>query len=176
MVDLDLDDVPPSEPEFVAGAVSAHGTEMWVMHRSDPVLLHIDTASTPPRVTEYLLPMTIESPLPDWLRFPHADASGCWITSRYDVFHCDRTGPDSLTVERVCTTGGRGVVDDPATVTHLRAPAHRPSFDRRIYDALRSIDLDARTRGTVRRVRPDRCRDPASTGLGPYPYAPLRHS
>ncbi|MFC9790075.1 hypothetical protein [Rhodococcus sp. NPDC127528] len=112
LLDLDLDDVPATEGEFVAGAVSVDGPDVWVMDRSNPVLLHLDTGSTPPRVVEYLLPLTIEPPTDQWTRKVHADRDGCWITSRYEVFRCDRAGDGTLTIERVCAEGGRSVVVD----------------------------------------------------------------
>ena len=113
LVDLDLDDVPVAATEFGGGSVSVHGADVWVMHRADPVLLHVDTASTPPRITEYLVPLTVEPPSEGVAaRAVHADAGGCWITSWHDVFRCDRTGPESVTVERICTEGGRGVLDE----------------------------------------------------------------
>ncbi|MBV6762758.1 hypothetical protein [Rhodococcus opacus] len=92
LVDLDLDDVPAPKVEFVAGAVSVDGPDLWVMDRSNPVLLHVDSGSAPPRIVEYLLPLTIEPPKDQWTRKVHADRDGCWITSRHEVFRCDRTG------------------------------------------------------------------------------------
>ncbi|WP_200172947.1 DUF6578 domain-containing protein [Tomitella cavernea] len=112
LVDLDVHDVPAAKPEFVAGAVSVDGPDVWVMDRSDPVLLHIDTRSTPPRVVEYLLPLTIEPPVDQWTRRVHADRGGCWITSRHEVFRCDRDDDGTLTVERVCAEGGGTVLVD----------------------------------------------------------------
>ncbi|QBJ94801.1 hypothetical protein ERC79_01585 [Rhodococcus sp. ABRD24] len=110
LIDLDLDDVPAPRSGFVAGAVSVHGADVWVIDRSNPVLLHLDTESNPHRVVEYLLPLTIEPPTGEWTRAVHADGGGCWITSRHDVFRCDRSGSGTLTVQRMCTDGGRGVV------------------------------------------------------------------
>ncbi|MFV9459548.1 hypothetical protein ACNJ7E_39740 [Rhodococcus sp. NM-2] len=112
LLDLDLDDVPAPRVEFVAGAVSVDGPDVWVMDRSNPVLLHVDTGSTPPRIVEYLLPLTIEPPKDRWTRKVHADRDGCWITSRHEVFRCDRAGDGTLTVERVCVEGGSSVVVD----------------------------------------------------------------
>ncbi|WP_051461662.1 hypothetical protein [Tomitella biformata] len=112
LVDLDLDDVPDAKEEFVAGAVSVDGRYVWVMDRSNPILLRLDTGSTPPRVVEYLLPLTIEPPTDYWTRKVHADRYGCWITSRYEVFRCDRAGDGTLTIERVCAEGGTSVLVD----------------------------------------------------------------
>lgn len=112
LLELDLDEVPMAETRFKAGTVSVHGCDVWVMDRSDPVLLHVDTSCTPPRVTEFLLPLTIEPPTRGWTRAVHADAGGCWITSRYEVFRCEHTAPTAVTTERVTTDGGFGVVDD----------------------------------------------------------------
>ncbi|GAB2645079.1 hypothetical protein ABI214_11580 [Prescottella soli] len=229
LVDLDLDDVPATDSEFVAGAVSISGSDVWVMDRSDPVLLHVDTAVTPPSVVEYLLPLTVEPTHEHWTRTVHADADGCWITSRHDVFRCDRDEDGSLTVERVCTEGGRSVVaegrlylfgptepimlddrrygtvrvdppphpvrvlddarrlsavDDPATVARVRAAARRADVARGTdgtewiahgrltarspSGTVESVNLDARTRGRVRWIRPDPFADPANAGLVPY--------
>ncbi|MFF0818102.1 hypothetical protein ACFYVR_23505 [Rhodococcus sp. NPDC003318] len=112
LIDLDLDDVPVVKPEFRAGWVSVHGSDVWVMDRTDPVLLHVDATSTLPRVTEYLMPLTVEPPSVGYARAVHADADGCWITSVHDVFRCDRDDSTSVSVERVCAEGGRGVLDD----------------------------------------------------------------
>lgn len=112
LVDLDVDDVPSATAEFVAGAVSVDGTDVWVMDRSNPILLHLDTSTTPTRVVEYLLPLTIEPPVDQWTRKGYADRDGCWITSRYEVFRCDRAEDGTLTVERVCAEGGKTVLVD----------------------------------------------------------------
>ncbi|MEV0948620.1 hypothetical protein [Rhodococcus sp. NPDC049939] len=111
LVDLDLDDVPACDSRFVPGAMSIDGPDVWVMDRSNPILLHLNTRSTPPRITEYLLPMTIESP-GSTRRNVHSDPDGCWITSHYDLFRCDRAFDGTLTVERVSSEGGAAVVDD----------------------------------------------------------------
>ncbi|WP_137872822.1 DUF6578 domain-containing protein [Rhodococcus sp. Q] len=131
LVDLDLDDVPVAESEFMPGSVATHDTDVWVMHRADPVLLHVDTTGIPPRVTEYLLPLTMEISHGGYAtRAVHADAGGCWITSGHDVFRCDRTGAASVTVERVCAEGGRSVLDG-GRVYLLRATGPRMCADRR---------------------------------------------
>lgn len=171
LVDLDLDDVPATDFEFTAGAVAIDETDVWVMDRSDPVLLHVDTASAPPRVVEYLLPLTVEPTREHWTRVVHADSGGCWITSQYDVFRCDRGEDGSLTVERVCTEGGRSVVDagrlyllgptTPAMHTDPRYGAVRvdpPSHPvRMLDDARKLVGVDdpataARVRASARRA------------------------
>ncbi|AOW94043.1 hypothetical protein BFN03_18950 [Rhodococcus sp. WMMA185] len=129
LVDLDLDDVPALDSQFVPGALSAEGTDVWVMDRSNPTLLHLDSRSSPPRITEYLLPLTIE-PSGSTRRDIHADRSGCWITSPYDVFRCDRADDGTLTVERVSTEGGAGVVDN-GRLFILRMPRPVMRIDRR---------------------------------------------
>ncbi len=110
LVDLDTHDVPLTTSGFVAGAVSVDGPDVWVMDRSNPILLHLDTRSTPPRVVEYLVPLTIEPPIDQWTRRVHADRDGCWITSRCEVFRCDRASDGTLTVERVSAEGGNTVL------------------------------------------------------------------
>ncbi|TQC45468.1 hypothetical protein EEB14_31560 [Rhodococcus sp. WS4] len=223
LVVLDLDDVPTAASGFVAGAVSVDGSDVWVMDRSNPVLLHVDTASAPPRVVEYLLPLTIEPPEDRWTRAVRAHAGGCWITSPYDVFRCDRADDGALTVERVCTDGGRSVVaagrlfilgsfypmlrsdrrhgvvrddpdthpvrmlddegklipvDDPATSARVKAAARRADkaaaadgtewiadvgLTAQSPDGTRlTVDLDNRSRGTVRWIQPDPFGDPAN--------------
>ncbi|PTR21202.1 hypothetical protein C8K36_11632 [Rhodococcus sp. OK519] len=180
LVDLDLDDVPATDPRFVAGAVSISGTDVWVMDRADPVLLHVDTAATPPRVVEYLLPMTAEQPRVIWTRTVHADRDGCWITSDHDVFRCDRADDGSVSVERVCTEGGRSVVDDgrlyllDTTKPHMRLdrrygvvrvdpPPHpvRVLDDDRQLTAVDDPDTVARVRAAARRA--DIARGPDGT-------------
>ncbi|MFM1725347.1 DUF6578 domain-containing protein [Rhodococcus sp. PAM 2766] len=120
LLDLDLDDVPTTDSPFVAGAVSVDGTDVWVMDRADPVLLHVATAATPPRVVEYLLPLTAEQPRDIRTRAVHADRDGCWITSGHDVFRCDREDDGSLSVERVCTEGGQSIVDEGRSTSTAR--------------------------------------------------------
>ncbi|TQF68250.1 hypothetical protein FK531_14165 [Rhodococcus spelaei] len=141
LIDLDVDDVPATEVGFVAGAVAVHGADVWVMDRSNPFLLHVDTAATPPRVVEYLLPLTIESPKDQWTRTVHADRGGCWIASRHDVFRCDRTGDAAVTIERVCAEGGNysSVVDGRLFLVGTTRPALHT--DRR-YGMVR-VDADA---------------------------------
>ncbi|MBJ7291756.1 MAG: hypothetical protein JHC79_22855 [Williamsia sp.] len=129
LVDLDLDDVSPPEMDFRAGSVGETGADIWVMDTSDPVLLHIDTNRVPPAVTEYLLPMTIESP-GDANRFVHADGDGCWISSRHDIFRCDRSDDGAIAVERRCIEGG-AVVVDRGTVFVLGRTGAAAHLDRR---------------------------------------------
>ena len=112
LLDLDFDDAGAATLEFVAGSVSIDGPDVWVMDRSNPVLLHVDTRSSPPRIVEYLLPLTIEPPTTLWTRKVHADSEGCWITSMHDVFRCDLACDGTLTVERISTEGGISVVAD----------------------------------------------------------------
>ncbi|CAM2991183.1 Phage tail protein [Prescottella defluvii] len=178
LVDLDLDDVPATDSEFVAGAVSISGTDVWVMDRADPVLLHADTAAIPPRVVEYLLPMTAERPRDHWTRAVHADANGCWITSEHDVFRCDLGADGSVTVERLCTEGGRSVVDDghlyllDTTEPHMRHDRRYgtvrvdppPHPVRVLDDARRLIPVDDPT--TVARVRAAATRADIARGAG----------
>ncbi|MGW0177131.1 hypothetical protein ACWDUM_25180 [Rhodococcus sp. NPDC003322] len=140
LVDLDLDDVPATKGEFVAGAVSVDGPDVWVMDRSNPVLLHVDTGYAPPRTVEYLLPLTIEPPTDQWTRKVHADRDGCWITSRYEVFRCDRAGDGTLTIERVCAEGGSSVVVDGRLF--LVGPTYPMLSNDRRYGVVR-VDPDA---------------------------------
>ncbi|MBB1030425.1 hypothetical protein G6027_05895 [Dietzia sp. SLG310A2-38A2] len=105
LVDLALDDIPDPVKGFDAGAVSAHGTDVWVMDRSDPVLMQVDISRSPARVTEYLLPLAFERPPVKWSRALHADDDGCWITCEAEIVRCDHTGPDEVTVRRITTDG-----------------------------------------------------------------------
>lgn len=106
LVDLALDDVPDPVKGFDGRAVATHGTDVWVMDGSDPVLMHVDTTRSPVRVTEYLLPLAFEPPPYMVSRALHADEDGCWITCEAEIVRCDRTGPDEVTVRRVTTYGG----------------------------------------------------------------------
>lgn len=113
VVDLDLDDVPaPGDPGFVPGSVSIGGTDVWVVDRSKPILLHVDTSIEPYAVTDYLMPLPIESPSLGPVRQVIADDWGCWITSYHDVHRCDRSADGTLAVKRVSVTGGGGVLVD----------------------------------------------------------------
>ncbi|WP_182359296.1 hypothetical protein [Tomitella gaofuii] len=177
LVDLDVHDVPTAKLEFVAGAVSVDGPDVWVMDRSDPVLLHVDTRSTPPRVVEYLLPLTIEPPVDQWTRRVHADRDGCWITSRYEVFRCDHDDDGTLTVERVCTEGGNTVLvdgrlflvghmrpvlgDDPRYgAVHIEGDAHRL----RVLDAERHF-VPVEDPATIAEVTAQRHRADSARGV-----------
>ncbi|MFD4470400.1 DUF6578 domain-containing protein [Rhodococcus sp. NPDC058505] len=155
LVDLDLDDVPPLGTPFVPGSVSVSGIDVWVMDRSNPILLHVDTAADPHRVVEYLLPVPIEvSERWGWARAVHADPDGCWIVSADDVFRCDRTGTAAVTVERVSTVGGRSVLDD-GSLYLLGRTTPMLCGDRR-HGTVR-IDADphpVRVLGRDRRLRP----------------------
>ena len=106
VVDLALDDVPDPVRGFEAGAVDIHGSDVWVMDRSAPVLLHVDASRSPVPVTEYLLPLAFEPLTPDWSRTVHADGEGCWITCSAEIVRCDRTGPGEVTVRLVTSEGG----------------------------------------------------------------------
>jgi len=110
LVDLDLDDVPEPASSFNAGAIAVSGTDVWVMEKANPVLIHIDNAPAPPRVTEFLVPLTIEPPATMWTRRVHADRHGCWITASDEIVRCDHNGPAELTLRRVCTDGGDDTV------------------------------------------------------------------
>lgn len=103
LVDLALDDIPDPVKGFDAGAVAVHGTDVWVIDSSDPVLIHVDISRSPARVTEYLLPLAFERPLDMWSRALHADDDGCWITCKAEIVRCDHTGPDEVTVRRTTT-------------------------------------------------------------------------
>lgn len=105
LVDLDLDDIPDDDTEFDAGAVAIDSADLWVIDKSNPLLLHIDTTATPPRVTEYRLPLAIEKPREMWTRRVHADRDGCWITSPEEIIRCTRTEAAELTVRRAIETG-----------------------------------------------------------------------
>ncbi|MFN3338105.1 MAG: hypothetical protein ACK40Z_00265 [Dietzia sp.] len=105
LVDLDLDDIPDDDTEFDAGAVAIDSADLWVIDRSNPLLLHIDTTATPPRVTEYRLPLAIEQPREMWTRRVHADRDGCWITSPEEIIRCTRTEAAEVTVRRAIETG-----------------------------------------------------------------------
>lgn len=105
LVELDLDDVPMLPTRFVAGAVATDGATVWVMHSSDPVLLHLDTAGSP-TITRYVLPLTIEPPIDRWVRRIHAVDDGCWITSEHDIHRCILDPNGVLTIDRLSTEGG----------------------------------------------------------------------
>lgn len=111
IVVLDLDDVPDATAAFDAGAIAVSGTDVWVMDKSDPVLIHLDTADTPPRVTEYLLPLTIDPPTARWSRRVHADRTGCWITAGDEIVRLTRDGPAEVTLRRVSTDGGDNTLE-----------------------------------------------------------------
>ena len=106
VVELDLDDVPVGPGSFDAGTLAVSGTDVWVMDRSTPVLVHIDTAHGSRRVTEYLLPLTVVPPNTGWSRRIHADRDGCWVTAGDEIVRCTREGPAELTLRRVSTDGG----------------------------------------------------------------------
>lgn len=105
VVDLDLDDVPDVPRSFNAGTVSVNGADVWVIDKSHPTLVHIDTGPTPHRVTEYLLPLMANAPAGWWYRRVHADASGCWIASGDEIVRCNLDGPAELTLRRAPTDG-----------------------------------------------------------------------
>lgn len=105
VVDLDLDDVPDVPSSFNAGAVSVKGADVWVMDKSHPTLVHINTGPSPHRVTEYLLPMMVNAPTTMWSRRVHGEADGCWITSGDEIVRCNLESPTELTLRRAATDG-----------------------------------------------------------------------
>lgn len=106
LVDLDLDDIPDQPPRFDACAVAVNGTDVWVLDRSAPVLLHVDTAHTPATATEYVLPLPFDPPDDGMRRQIHADDDGCWITCPAEIVRCDRSGPQEISARRVTRDGG----------------------------------------------------------------------
>ncbi|WP_295648324.1 hypothetical protein [uncultured Dietzia sp.] len=105
VVDIDLDDVPDVRRNFDAGTISVNGADVWVMDKSHPTLVHIDTGPTPHRVTGYVLPLLVNAPTRWWYRRVHADAGGCWITSRDEIVRCNLDSPTELTLRRAPTEG-----------------------------------------------------------------------
>ncbi|OYD69909.1 hypothetical protein [Rhodococcus sp. OK302] len=112
LVELDLDDVPGEPETFIPGAVTACDDVGWVMHRSDPILLRIDTAVTPPQIVEFAMPLTIEPPDDLWTRRVHGDPHGCWVVGDHDIHRCDYADDGTVTVERYCTEGGTSVLHE----------------------------------------------------------------
>lgn len=184
VVDLDLDDVPELPWRFDADAVATCGTDVWVLDRSAPVLLHLDRSHDPVLVTEYLLPVPFEPPgngrTSGTLRIVHADADGCWISCPDEIVRCDRSGPADLTVRRVSMDGGEFTVHldgrlfvvtqpYPSLRGHDRYGWHRfdPSdhpFRELVDGALIPVDDEA----TIQRVwarssRPDQAEAPDGT-------------
>lgn len=110
LVDIDLDDIADHLPLFEAGDVAAHGTDVWVMDDSTPVLLHLDRSHTPARLTEYVLPLAFEPPVepPGYggSRRLHADSGGCWITCPAEIVRCDLSGTQEVSIRRVTEDGG----------------------------------------------------------------------
>ncbi|PAY21672.1 hypothetical protein CEY15_17745 [Dietzia natronolimnaea] len=115
LVDLDLDDVADDSHRFQAGDVAAHGTDVWVMDDSAPVLLHLDRSHASARLTEYLLPLAFEPPVepPGYggSRQLHADSGGCWITCPAEIVRCDLGPPGEVSIRRVTEDGGDFTVD-----------------------------------------------------------------
>lgn len=142
LVDLDLDDVPVAPGSFDAGALAVCGSDVWVMDRTNPVLIHIDTAPRPRRVTEYLLPLAIEPPTTMWTRRVHADRDGCWITVGDEVVRCSRDGPAELTLQRVSTDGGDDTVELDSRLFVLTYPGLATQLSDR-YGALRGAGPDS---------------------------------
>ncbi|WP_315773943.1 hypothetical protein [Rhodococcoides kroppenstedtii] len=106
LVDLELGDPPTDRPSFDPGAIDAGAGVVWVMHRSDPTVLRIDSRQDPPVVREFLLPLPIEEPSGDFTRRVHATDNGCWIVGMHDVHRVVVDGEDVVAVERVCVGGG----------------------------------------------------------------------
>ena len=106
LVDLDLDAVADQSSRFEAGDVAAHGSDVWVMDRSTPVLLYLDRSHTPASLTEYLLPLAFEPPGYGGSRRLHADSGGCWITCPAEIVRCDLGGTREVSIRRVTEDGG----------------------------------------------------------------------
>jgi len=137
----------------------------------------------PAVVTEFLVPLTIEAPTTAWTRVLHADRNRCWITSRYEVFRCDRSERNSVRIEpdpypvRLLEEDGQVVpVEDAALAARISARTSRPdtaeSEDGTRWVAAgdlvalhpdgtgERIDLETRTAGTVEWIRSDPMTDP----------------
>ncbi|EID79743.1 MULTISPECIES: hypothetical protein [Rhodococcus] len=92
LVDLDLTDVPPRplRPSVIPGAVSAHGTDLWVVDRELPLVVRLDSNR---HVTEYTLPGQIfDNPPAMRTRYLWAHADGCWVGGWDGIYHCNRDG------------------------------------------------------------------------------------
>ncbi|MFE5705562.1 hypothetical protein [Rhodococcus koreensis] len=92
LVDLDLTDVPPPplRASMVPGAVSAHGTDLWVVDRELPVVVRLDSNR---HVTEYTLAGQIfDNPPAIRTRDVWAHAGGCWVGGWDGIYHCSLDG------------------------------------------------------------------------------------
>lgn len=176
VVDLDLDDVPDIPRSFNAGAVSVNGADVWVMDKSHPTLVHIDTRPTPHRVTEYLLPLMVNAPTKMWSRRVHGDAGGCWITAGDEIVRCNLASPTALTLRRAPTDGADYTVALDGRLFVMRHPliaegdgerdgeTARPPVRELIDDELIPVTDDATiTRARAASRRPDVATTPDGT-------------
>ena len=110
LVDIDLENVADDSYRFEAGDVAAHGSDVWIMDDSTPVLLHLDRSHTPARLTEYMLPLAFEPPVEPsgygGSRRLHADSGGCWITCPAEIVRCVLSGAQEVSIRRVTEDGG----------------------------------------------------------------------
>jgi hypothetical protein len=92
LVELDLTDVPPPplRPSIVPGAVSANGTDLWVVDRELPQVVRLDSNR---HVTEYTLTGQIfDNPPAIRTRRVWAHAGGCWVAGWDGIYHCNLDG------------------------------------------------------------------------------------
>jgi len=90
LLDFDLDDTPSPalRTPFFAGAVAAHGTDLWLVDRSLPTVLRLRGGVVVDWVSWPGMVLTGEGPR----RALHADAYGCWITGPDGTVRADLAG------------------------------------------------------------------------------------
>lgn len=103
LVDLDLDlaEPAPLRPRIRPTAVSAHGSDLWVLDAQLPVLVHITDAEGAASATEHVLaaPVMI-APAEQPVRRVFADAEGCWVVGGADVLRCTLVEDGTLDTRR----------------------------------------------------------------------------
>ncbi|WP_256978098.1 hypothetical protein [Rhodococcus sp. 14-2470-1a] len=175
LVELDLDMLSPPTP-FAAGAVSADGSDVWVMHASDPVLLRVEAAGAVPAITRFLLPLTIEPTDDRWTRRLHAVPGGCWITSEHDVHRCTVVDENSVTIDRYATSGARASAMVDGSLYLIDASGSHMMHNRRhgvirTWPSTKIRVLDEHHRRTVdvaEQDRPDMTFSRADRAYGPH--------
>jgi hypothetical protein len=111
LVDLDLTDVspPPLRPSIVPGAVSAHGTDLWVVDRELPLVVRVDSDR---QVIEYTITGQIfDNPPAVRTRRVWAHAGGCWVAGWDGIYHCNLDGTaDKVSDEPIRDSAAHGEV------------------------------------------------------------------
>ncbi|MDG3011257.1 hypothetical protein G4X40_13960 [Rhodococcus sp. D2-41] len=135
LVDLDLDraEPEPPRPRFAPGAVGACGTDLWVLDRQLPILVHLADPAGEVVAIEHLLPASVDPDPARGARRVFVDADGCWASAADGILRVTPQPTGESRAERAdigqvrLTAARDGVLLTLGERTHLFRPDAAPS-------------------------------------------------